>query len=260
MLGETLADALRGAGYRTIYATDEVRFANFDESFGFDQMIMPPVGAADFVLGFGGDMPLVNLVAPTALGHWLFPSSHANRAVYVTYDPQQFLDRLDGELEIEGPSFVKIHLTLAHWPYSWSGMAKPSTPPDFRVNYDAAVAAVDRQFAGVLDLLEARGVLENAIVVLLSDHGEALGAENDSILRKTHSDVEIWDSLWGHGTSVLSPNQYTVLLAMRDADFTREAVHPDHGPVTIDWFLQLYAWHGRHHIGHLKLTAAPARV
>ena len=50
---------------------------------------------------------------------------------------------------------------------------------------------------------------------------------------------------------------HAMLLAMRDTDFTREAVHPDHGPITVDWLLQLYAWHGRHHIGHLKLTAAP---
>ena len=54
---------------------------------------------------------------------------------------------------------------------------------------------------------------------------------------------------------------HAMLLAMRDADFTREAVHPDHGTITVDWLLQLYAWHGRHHIGHLKLTAAaPARA
>ena len=51
---------------------------------------------------------------------------------------------------------------------------------------------------------------------------------------------------------------HAMLIAMTDADFAREAVHPDHGPRTIDWFLQLYAWHGRHHIGHIKLTAAAA--
>jgi hypothetical protein len=49
---------------------------------------------------------------------------------------------------------------------------------------------------------------------------------------------------------------HTMLLAMKDADFSREAIHPDHGPRSIDWFLQLYAWHGRHHIAHIKLTAA----
>ena len=48
---------------------------------------------------------------------------------------------------------------------------------------------------------------------------------------------------------------HSMLLAMRESDFTREAIHPDHGPRTIDWFLQLYAWHGRHHIAHIKLTA-----
>jgi hypothetical protein len=49
---------------------------------------------------------------------------------------------------------------------------------------------------------------------------------------------------------------HAMLLAMKDGDFTREAIHPDHGPRSLDWFLQLYAWHGRHHIGHIRLTAA----
>jgi hypothetical protein len=77
--GETLGDALRWRGYRTIYATDEVRFANFDRTFGFDELITPPIGAVDFVLGFAGDLPLVNLAASTPLGGALFPSNHATR-------------------------------------------------------------------------------------------------------------------------------------------------------------------------------------
>jgi hypothetical protein len=51
---------------------------------------------------------------------------------------------------------------------------------------------------------------------------------------------------------------HAMLLAMKDADFIRAAIHPDHGPRTLDWFLQLYAWHGRHHIGHIRLTVAAA--
>ncbi len=35
------------------------------------------------------------------------------------------------------------------------------------------------------------------------------------MLRKTGTGMEIWNSLWGHGTSVMSPHQYSVLLAMR---------------------------------------------
>jgi hypothetical protein len=49
---------------------------------------------------------------------------------------------------------------------------------------------------------------------------------------------------------------HAMLLAMKDADFAREVIHPEYGARPIDWFLQMYAWHGRHHIGHLKLTSA----
>jgi hypothetical protein len=213
--GDTLADALRARGYRSVYATDEVRFANLDETYGFDQLITPPMGASDFLLGTFGDLPLVNLLAGSGIGSQLFPSIHANRAAYVTYKPEHFLSRLDRELKIAGPSFLAIHLTLAHWPYSWAGRTKPTTPQAWRPAYRHAIEQVDGQFKDVLRLLERKGVLENAIVVVLSDHGDALGYPSDSMLRETGTHREIWDSLWGHGTSVMSPHQYGVLLAMR---------------------------------------------
>ena len=37
-------------------------------------------------------------------GGWLFPSNHANRAANVTYQPRHFVERLDDEITIEGPS------------------------------------------------------------------------------------------------------------------------------------------------------------
>jgi len=48
---------------------------------------------------------------------------------------------------------------------------------------------------------------------------------------------------------------HRMLEAMSDADFARPAIHPDKGTVSNDWLLQVYAWHGRHHIAHIKLTA-----
>ncbi len=213
--GITLPDVLRQHGYRTIFATDEVRFANFDESFGFDELITPPVGAIDFLLGYAGDVPLVNLLATTTVGRLLFPSNHANRAANVTYEPADFVKRLDRELDVDGPAFVAIHLALAHWPYSWATAVRPTTTQEYRPAYRIAVEEVDRQFASVLQLLERKGLLENSLVVVMSDHGEALGGKTDSMLRETGTSREIWDSLWGHGTSVMSPHQYSVVLAMR---------------------------------------------
>jgi hypothetical protein len=47
-----------------------------------------------------------------------------------------------------------------------------------------------------------------------------------------------------------------VLLASRQpGDFARPAQHPQHGTITVDWLLQMYAWHGRHHLGHLAMIA-----
>lgn len=213
--GVTLPRALHDHGYHTVFATDEVRFANFDGSYGFDQLITPPVGAADFILGYAGDIPLANLIAPTAAGGLLFPSNHANRAAIVTYEPEDFVQRLDSELRVDGPTFAAIHLTLSHWPYSWADSPRPTTPQQYRPAYRAAIEEVDRQFGSVMRLLAQKGLLENSIVVVLSDHGEALGGRTDSMLRSTGSPREIWDSLWGHGTSVMSPNQYGVVLAVR---------------------------------------------
>jgi hypothetical protein len=84
---DTLADLMRANGYRTIFATDEVRFSNIDKSFGFDQAITPTVGAADFLLGKANDLPLANLVANSWLGKWMFPATYGNRAATVTYRP-----------------------------------------------------------------------------------------------------------------------------------------------------------------------------
>jgi len=43
----------------------------------------------------------------------------------------------------------------------------------------------------------------------------------------------------------------TFLRSMKDADFARTFLHPESGPGKLDRLLQLYAWHGRHHIAHI---------
>jgi hypothetical protein len=42
-----------------------------------------------------------------------------------------------------------------------------------------------------------------------------------------------------------------LLESLRPQDFARRLTHPDHGLVSLDWMLQLYAWHGRHHTAHV---------
>ncbi|HXG86966.1 MAG TPA: putative metal-dependent hydrolase [Vicinamibacterales bacterium] len=45
-----------------------------------------------------------------------------------------------------------------------------------------------------------------------------------------------------------------VLKSLTPAQFTRIAQHPANGQMTIDSLLQMYAWHCRHHLGHIGLV------
>lgn len=39
--------------------------------------------------------------------------------------------------------------------------------------------------------------------------------------------------------------------SLKQEDFARKLVHPDHGERTIDWLLFDYEWHGKHHTAHI---------
>jgi hypothetical protein len=47
-----------------------------------------------------------------------------------------------------------------------------------------------------------------------------------------------------------------LLDTMSPADFERPLVHPDMGPIALDRLLQMYAWHGYHHVAHVTSLRA----
>ncbi|OFW21585.1 MAG: metal-dependent hydrolase [Acidobacteria bacterium RIFCSPLOWO2_02_FULL_65_29] len=47
----------------------------------------------------------------------------------------------------------------------------------------------------------------------------------------------------------------TFLRALPDAAFQKAYKHPELGVVTLDTALALYAWHGKHHVAHVRLVA-----
>ena len=218
----TLADVLRKQGYRTIYSTDEVRFANIDESYGFDKVVTPPIGASDFILGTYNELPLASVVINTRLGQMLFPFSYGNRGAAQVFEPKTFLARLDRELEFDDPTFLIVHLTAAHWPYYTAetpfGVSVKKYADD-RPMYRIGLRTADSMFDQVVAMLRRKGALENSIVVVLSDHGEAMTLPNDAIVKNgafiagLGAPLKVLDV--GHGQSVLSQTQYKVLLSFR---------------------------------------------
>lgn len=217
---------LRHQGYQTLYAIDDTRFSNIDQQFGFDRVVMPPIGFNNFLLGSFNDFPLSNLLINTSLGKQIFPYNYANRASYVTYQPHSFIQLLDAQLKKsrDKPLFLAVHFCLPHLPYLW---ASQPAGDNYQYNYQAAVLGADQQFADFMEILKKDQVLNHAMLVLLSDHGEALELSGD---RVTHPelfvpggaipkfypashDTEAVDQSAGHGTDVLGLSQYHTVLA-----------------------------------------------
>jgi len=248
-----LSTLLHQQGYKTIYATDETRFSNIDQAFGFDEVLSPPIGLNDFLLGSFNDFPLSNLVVNTPLGPWLFPHSYASRPVYVTYDPDSFLNRLKPYLRKrrQQPLFLAVHFCLPHAPYIWG--AYPGYTDKSPVSrYQAAISRIDRQLSDFMGLLKHDQILQHALVVLLSDHGEALELTGDRItslhgfisgsrsrFRKIprfyppSADQETVEQSAGHGTDVLGFSQYHSLLAFKLFGLNGQAVKKISHPVLL---------------------------
>ncbi|EKD71321.1 MAG: hypothetical protein ACD_46C00217G0003 [uncultured bacterium] len=227
----SLPAVLQKNGYETIYATDETRFSNIDHRYAFNQLITPPVGLNDFLLGTFNDFPLSNLLINTKIGQWLFPYSYANRPVYFTYQPNSFLELMRPALNTNRtqPLFLAVHFCLPHHPYIWADYRGDTG--NVLAKYAASISKVDEQIKQFFSLLTQTKLLDHAIVIVLSDHGEALELPGDRITEKEffsnkHTkklpkfyppslDKEEINQSAGHGTDVLGLTQYHTLLAFK---------------------------------------------
>lgn len=220
--GPMLSEMLSDLGYYSMIAMDERRFADIDERHGFDKIIGPPGGAADFLLGNLNDTPLTNLTSSTPLGALLFPFTHGNRAAYATYRPSTFDRQLERAIRTspDKPLFLIAHYELPHWPYIWA-----YTPVAQNTHLDVSqwphlyhktLNRADNQINVLFRILEQEGILDNSIIVLLSDHGEAF-PNIDETWEHALGEGSI-TPLHGHGTHVLSLSQSLVPLAFLRSD------------------------------------------
>jgi arylsulfatase A-like enzyme len=234
----SIAWPLQKLGYQTLFATDDRRFNSMGNEFGFQKIIGPKLGVNDVILGTFNDFPLSNLFINLPVSRWLFPYNYINRASYFTYYPQFFDNVLNEALapnNTNAPLFLAAHFTLPHWPYAWAESSPTQVNNEYNVNereqlYVATLQRVDMQVANLLHVLQHYGYLDNSLVVLLSDHGEALylpGSRQTSaqgyqgkgssafanyLKRKTSTEL---DMSMGHGSDLLSSSQYQCVLAFK---------------------------------------------
>lgn len=234
----SIAWRLKKLGFQTIFATDDRQFNNMGSDFGFQKIIGPRVGANDILLGKFNDFPLSNLLVNLPFSRWLFPYNYINRASHFTYYPQSFDNVLNESLmpsNLISPSFIAVHFTLPHWPYAWATSSPAKVKDEYDVQkrgqlYLEAIKQADKQVNKLLQTLRKYGYLDNSLVILLSDHGETLyvpGSRHtnplayqgpgasifaDYLQRKTSTALEM---SVGHGSDLLSPDQYHCILAFK---------------------------------------------
>ncbi len=259
-LQETLPKILNKAGYQTIYGTDDTRFNNTNELFGFDRVITPPMGVNDFLIGTVNDFPLSNLIVPTSLGKLLFPYNYANHGTAITYDPKNFMQLLSEGLHQrdQKPLFLAVHFTISHWPFYWFHDKQAADTSDLK-RYQRSIIAADDELKKFLNILQENKLLDHSIVVLLSDHGTSLGLPGDRVTQSTkyqgHSEnIKLLpftkyagtpefsldfqhdygvDTSYGYGGDVLSLNQFHTILAIKSYGFSLGKPSVIHQPVSL---------------------------
>ena len=228
----SIAWELQGAGYETLYSTDERRFSNIDERFGFKGFVGPKIGALDFILGAFTDFPLANILSASPFGQYFFPYSYLNRAAAYQYRPKLFVDQTlkhVNSIDSGVPLFLSTHFCLAHWPYAWSGFnpgersryKKPGERNNFPADYRQALLELDSQVEHFLNGLKASGRLANSLIITLSDHGEGLGLTSDALtapVTEQNINLPVGRNPGGHGSDVLSPAHHRVVLAIKVPD------------------------------------------
>lgn len=211
---DSLGWKLKKLGYRTVYATDETRFSNIGEEFGFDEIVSPQPGAPDFLIGQFADQPLVNFAVQLPFAEYFLPSLVGNRAFAQAYEPSRFVGRLSRSLGYADgrPTAMAIHLCLAHWPY-YSARSPSVDANDGYGAYLRSAAELDTQFGELQQELRRLGYLnDRTMVVLLADHGEGLTVAEAEARSIVHHGVDVAPPSpgAGHGASLLAPAQWQV--------------------------------------------------
>ncbi|STX27837.1 putative Sulfatase [Legionella beliardensis] len=235
---DSLAWMLRQKGYYTVFASDDRRFNNLGQEFGFNEIIGPRIGVNEILMGSLYDTPLSNLLINLRLTKWLFPYNYANRAGHFSYYTSTFDLELQNALakaDNKRPLFFAVHFTLPHWPYAWATSSPVQVDDVFELNnreilYNQAIQQVDQQVGTILKFLTQHGALTNSFVIVLSDHGEVLykkgsrhtdprlyqsqGYNQFINYLKKKTDTKLQRSA-GHGSDLLSPAQNQCVLGFK---------------------------------------------
>ncbi|MCK6527730.1 sulfatase [Myxococcota bacterium] len=176
----TLAERLKARGYTTLGVTAN---PNVNAWFGFDQ-------------GFDayGDCGVVWKWMPKDRGERAFRRGKTDMetADSLTDRALQVVDRHRAALKA-GPFFLQALYIDPHWPYVPPDADREAVAGSDLADYDGEVRFADREVGRLLEGLRERGVMEDTLVVVTSDHGEGLKDHPSVPHSSTHGSI-LYDS------------------------------------------------------------------
>ncbi len=161
----TVTEILRNAGFSTAAFTGG---GYLNPIFGFDQ----------------GFMEYRHLRALDSAEVWKFIDGHGDGPFFLflhtykvhNYDaPKDLLEALGGRYRDEFNNLSSIMSFVDDHLYHNLDKGSRAKMEYLRDRYDLAIEGIDRQFGALMQGLEARGLLDDTIVIFLSDHGEEFG-------------------------------------------------------------------------------------
>jgi hypothetical protein len=152
----------------------------------------------------------------------------------------------------------------------------PQITPDKRKTWIAQIAALPTELKAALSALPPGGLdrpyreggwtARQVVHHLADSHMNAhtrmrLALTEDNPRIKTYEEAE-WARLPDAQHADPEPSlavleglhrRWEILLqSLTPEQFARTAEHPAWGPITVDFLLQMYAWHCRHHVAHIR--------
>lgn len=210
---------LKKAGYYNYFSLDERRFSHIDHRLFFDKTIGPPATIGEFIFSKLLDIPLLVVTSDLTFFNFLMPQIHNNRAAWQTYSPLKYNEKLKKSIRVHNsPVFVASHFTLPHWPYKSSH--NTTNKKGLYEKYLETVESADSQIENYFHFLSHNGLLENSIIFILSDHGESFAREEDM-----PNNSEKILNLAGHGTTIISQQQFNVLISFKEYIDGEEVEH-----------------------------------
>jgi hypothetical protein len=206
---------LQEQGYNTLYASDERRFSQIGKFHGFEHIIGPRTGLSDFIIGQYADFPLTNLTTLLNSSSAILPELTLNRAASHLYNPMAFTESLNNYIStrnLDKPLFMSVHHCMPHWPYHHGREIDLSDKNDeAETGYHLSLNAVDQQIKSLWNTLESLNMIDNSIIIFLSDHGESWN-ERLNFTLPNNNITSLYTNK--HGSNVISNNEHRVLLAL----------------------------------------------